>query len=462
MEKREPCDTFHWHPLVHEKWAREKLSFWKLGFSPTYDREHIVEGIESALALQRATAFTIYELSAGAEDIFVRAWLPGSPHEFEDALASSMGQYALRVASDGFFVSRIIAHWPWETAANALDVRPLSGVPSEPFPHHEIVKINTGTVTKEQREAYEASNLITPVRRGDGVKFFIVIGRRQAFNHTRMAREKLESRIKAVLRDATSIGEKSLYAGTGIGEYLLMGRTLDYFAIERELTQPLNHKFDFDSDGTRTMTYPSSRQGFLASRYDLKVDGSDQAAQSAADALVQEESQTLEVKGSALVNLGRWLNGDGTLERDEQIINGGFLKAVTGLLNANGGTLVIGALERDRFDGHRELLNAPHVGAYTVVGIQHDIGGAGWDQYERQLRDLLSSRIRPNPNAWVSISSEEVHGRRVAVLAIYPGNRGFYHYPQGDGQCHFWVRQGNRTVELSGPETDRYLKDEPD
>jgi hypothetical protein len=448
--------TYQWHPSIHERWAGEKLSFWLLGFSPIYDRDPIVDGIRRALALHRATAYTIYELAAGGDDIFLRVWLAGSLEAFQTTLYATMAERGFQVTPEPFYVDNIIAHWPWEMESNALEIRPLSAdAPHAPFHNDAIANINSGAISRNQRAEYQQANLITPAKRTKGIKFFTIISQHQALPLG--PKQKLEARIKQVLHDAACIREKSLYVGLGLGEYLLMGRTPDYFAIEREITVPLNASVDFSSYGARTMTYHCSREDFLDARYDLKVEGNHKPPRSAIDVLEGGESHTVEVKGSAFVNLGRWLKGDHKVVRDDRISDEGFLKAVTGLLNADGGTLLIGALEQR--DDDTKLAETPRIGEFILVGIDLDIGDAGWDRYERDLRELLSSRVRPDPNAWVSIRSELVRERLVAVVELHPGKRGFHHFPKANGHSHFWTRQGNRTIGLEGPDVQDYLRD---
>jgi schlafen family protein len=444
---------YHWHPTVHEQWAGEQLYFWKLSFSPTYDRDRIVSGIRRALELQGATAFTMYELFAGGYDIFLRTWLPTSQGAFESALHESLGQYT--VVAQAFWVNRIISHWPWETAAGELGMREVPpNVLRNRLPDAEILKINERRFPKARREEYESDNLIVRLPRKKGVKFFTVISTSNQ-GLTTYATQRLEERIKEVFRLAERIKEKSLYQGVGFGQYLLMGRTTDYFAIDRELTQPLNDVAEPAVYGTRTITFPVSRQDFLAACYDLRVDAVGGAAHTAAEALEGDESQTLEVKGSAFANLDRWLHTEDGLDYDDRLADG-LLKAITSLLNADGGTVVVGALERSRFDEHPRLAEMPRLGEYLISGIELDIDGEDWDRWERRLRGLIQNRIEPSAVQWVSVSREEVEGRTVGVISVRAGDRWFYHSPASDSRPRFWVRQGNRTSELLGPEGDVY------
>lgn len=445
---------YQWHPTIHETWANERLHFWRLAFSPTYDHEYIVSGIRSALALQGATSFTLYELFAGGFDVFVRVWLPTNQGAFESDLHEALGQYSL--VCQGFSVSRIILHWPWESKPGALDIREVPAKAlQKALPNPEIVQINQHMISKAKREKYEKLNYIAPLTRKRGVKFFTVISA-STQGLTRYAGQKFEQRIIDVLRTASGIEEKSMYAGHGFGQYLIMGRAADYFAIERELTTPLNDAADPAVYGARTTTFPVSRPDFLDFSYELRIDGESYATHSAQEALEADESQTIEVKGSVFVNLRRWLSGDGVLVPDETLIDEGYLKAITGFLNADGGTLVIGAIERTRYETSDRIQDCPRVGDYIVIGIGQDHEGRAWDRYARKLRQLLDTRLRPDGGLHVTIGREEIGDRTLAVVTVRPGERWYYHYGANDSRGRFWVRQGNQTVELEGPAGDEY------
>lgn len=456
MPSRNSSVDYHWHPSVHQQWAGEQLYFWKLSFAPTYDRERIVAGIRKALAQQGATAYTIYELFAGGYDVFLRVWLPTSQGAFESSLHDALGSYT--VVAQAFWVNRIISHWPWALEGGGLGMREVpANVLRNRLPDEEIRKINRRQFPRGRREEYERENLIARLPRKKGVKFFTVISNNDQ-PLTTYARQRLEERIQEVFRSAERIKEKSLYGGVGFGQYLLMGRTLDYFAIERELTEPLNLAADPAIYGTRTITFPVSRQSFLDACYDLRVDGSGDSPHSAAEALEESESQTLEVKGSAFANLDRWLHTEEEPRYDDKIADGA-LKAITALLNADGGTIVIGALERGRFDDHPQMAEMPRIGDHIVVGLETDVDGDDWDRWERRLRVLLEKRIDPPSAQWISISREEVEGRTVGLVSVRAGDRWFYHRPSSDSRPRFWVRQGNRTSELLGPEGDVYRQE---
>jgi hypothetical protein len=446
--------SYQWHPAVHQEWAGEHLHFFRLAFSPIYNRAAIRTGIRTAVAEHGVTDYTVYELFAGGYDIFLRAWLKTSQVAFERDLHAALGQFT--VVSQAFWANRILVHWPWQGAPGVLDVRPISpSVLRRRLGDDEISRINTGSLSAEERSRYEEQNLIAPLHRAPGIKFFTEISSGYV-GVTQYATQQLERGIIDVLHKAPTIAEKSLYGGVGSGNYLLMGRTEDFFAIDREITQPLNDAIDPGMFGARTTTYPVSRPDFVDSRYELRLAGDAAPPRSAAEALEAHESQTLEVKGSVFVNLRRWLHGDGVLEADPRMVDEGLLKTITGFLNADGGTLIIGALERERFDNDATLVDAPRCGSFIVIGTAQDTDGDDWDKYQRRMRVLFEKRVKPEPNPWIMVGQEEVAGVPVCVVTVRPADRWFYHYMDGDPRPRFWVRQGNRTVELAGPESDAY------
>jgi hypothetical protein len=458
MPSRGNSKAIQWHPSIREAWAGEHLYFWRFAFSPTYDRDRIVAGFRKVLALHGVSEYTIYELFAGGYDVFLRVWLPTSQGAFESDLYQEFGPH--NVVTQSFWVDRILVHWPWESDGEAAIRQVDQALLRKRLPGGEIERINSGDITAAQRTKYEEKNMIVGIQRRKGVKFFTSISVGSGGLPT-YALQRLENRIISVLQEASKIREKSLYSGIGFGQYLVMGRAGNFFDIEKEITRPLNNVVDPAIFGARTTTYPVSMPDFLDAKYDLRLGEAQSVPHSAAEALEEDESQTLEVKGSAFVKLERWLTGDGVLDHDDSLADKGILKAITGLLNADGGTLLIGALERQRFESVSQVSECPRYGNYIVVGIGQDTDGTDWDRYERRIRVLLEKRIQPDPNGWVSIAREEMGGRQLAVITVRPADEWFYHYMSSEPRPRFWVRQGNRTVELMGRDSDIYRREKP-
>lgn len=143
------------------------------------------------------------------------------------------------------------------------------------------------------------------------------------------------------------------------------------------------------------------------------------------------ESQTLEFKSSA-----RWNSYTGGVDkRLEHVV----VKTVCGLLNAEGGKLLIGV------NDDAELL-----------GIDADLGTlkgkTGKDGYELFLRQLLENSLSVSTARIVHIGFERVAGAEVCVVTVASSGKPVFAKPLegGAGHVEFWVRIGNATRQLHG------------
>jgi len=277
------------------------------------------------------------------------------------------------------------------------------------------------------------------------------------------ARQELEKRLRGLLIDAEGIIEEpSIYAGSGFGQYLIMGKVpLErFFDITGYVIEKINSTGVQGYFGVRTYTQVSGTEGFLLYEDDLPLDAPAGETTALEGLFDRAESQDLEVKGSAFVDIKAWLHA-GKTERNDQILNEGVLKAVVGLLNAGGGTVIVGAIERSKFEQFLDskLAEYPTSGNYVIVGLKLDYQVAGstrdWDALELRLRSVLSSRIEPAPHVWVTIRRELFRGQELCVIAVAEPDRGWYYLNDKD-RLVFYVRQGNQTVEMTGPDADTY------
>ena len=454
---------WQWHPSLHMSWADERLYFWRMAFSPTYDRAKVKTLLDSSMAAHGVSSFAIYELFGGGYDILLRVWLSSPHRELEDGLHHALREYA--VVMQAFSVTDIVTHWPWADPKTGRLTKVSPEHLKQRLPDDEIAALATGKLRKEQRQHYIAEKLIadTPsVTRSRHIKFVTVVSaHHQPMSHYAVAR--FQDGLLGVLTAASGVTEKSLYAGLGFGQYLLMGRVKDYYDINAQIAEPIHAAVDPAMFGARTTTALVSTPYLLSFRDDIPRREQEPGALTLEQYLAQDESHTLEIKGSALVDIDRWALGDGQVAEADTVSDGGFLRAVTGMLNADGGTLIIGALEGRRYESAGKLADKVVVGKYLCLGIDIDRRQRDWDEYERKLRELLRARVRPDPNPWLELVPETAGGCTLCVVTVRlpdrrgaPGGRWFYHYPGKQGQATFWARQGNRTVQLSGPDLDVY------
>lgn len=167
----------------------------------------------------------------------------------------------------------------------------------------------------------------------------------------------------------------------------------------------------------------------------------EQEAVALEDYLALEESQTLEFKSSA-----RWnLRAGGVDKKMEHVV----VKAVCGLLNSEGGTLLIGVDDDARVLG---LTND-----FATLGKKQDRDG-----FELFLRQLLDNALSIPSAAKVRIRFESLDGKDVCLVSVSPSAKAVFAKPVEGGSgkpSEFWVRVGNQTKQLHGDELVEYSDD---
>jgi hypothetical protein len=161
----------------------------------------------------------------------------------------------------------------------------------------------------------------------------------------------------------------------------------------------------------------------------------------AEDLVAAGESQTVEFKSTARWNLKADM-ADPTMEHV-------IVKTVCGLLNAEGGSLLIGVDD----DG-------------TPLGLDLDLKTLGskpnLDGYELFLRNLLERELSIPTAGTVRISFEHLENKDVCVVSVAAsGKPVFAKPPKGTGgdARQFWVRVGNQTNQLHADDLLHYKDD---
>lgn len=456
-----------WNHRVHQHWADEDLTFWRLAFFPRYRREKVLDTISEVMKSEQVSSYVVYE-TLGLFDIFVRAWLPSQGLErFEKALNDALqGEYLQLLES--FTVTRILRHHVWDDVDGELQEPPPEVLLAR-LSDTEIDAINRGELTPARRNELETAHIIGKRAGGNGVKFFTIITS-PVYSTTFEGRTRLVENLLKILGES-DIEEPSLYEGGGFGRFILMGRTPseNFFSIPR-LAREINDLGIYEALTARPYTHVCSDKGVMACVDEIPTTASQERID-IEDMLRSSESHELEVKGSLRLNLGRWLSGeDAELKSEDAIANDGVIKAIVGMLNASGGRVVIGALERDKKFGpytaetHPLLEGYEQVGNYVVLGIDAEdaFRAKKWDGFQLQLQDLIGSRIDPSPAGLIGIDEEKVADRTLCVLSIQPSTSTWFYRRLGAGQAvKFYVREDGRTVAYAGSEADNYKRANP-
>ncbi len=149
------------------------------------------------------------------------------------------------------------------------------------------------------------------------------------------------------------------------------------------------------------------------------------------------ESDRLEFKQSA-----RWSHGTKMKGKSEQII----AKTVSGFMNAEGGTLLIGVAD----DG-------------SIVGLRSDyetLSKSNRDGYELFLMQLMKDKVSGPATSLCKIRFKELDGEDVCRVDVSPSANPVFTCPLHSKQhTDFWVRQGNQTDQFHGEDEHKYIKD---
>ena len=170
--------------------------------------------------------------------------------------------------------------------------------------------------------------------------------------------------------------------------------------------------------------------------------------------LDNEESDNLEFKGSLALDLNRFFLGDGKLNENPDLIDEGVLKTITAFLNSKGGDILVGILEKAKYERVYEdkLSDYPIHNEKIVFGIESEYNKDGWDGYLQRMVSLIESRIGSDviDSEYVKIVKLKHQDRDLCHISVQPSNSKQYLTNK------FFIRRANKTVQLEGPEIDKY------
>ena len=160
------------------------------------------------------------------------------------------------------------------------------------------------------------------------------------------------------------------------------------------------------------------------------------------EALKVGESRTIEFKGTFLWDLRR------SQYVEERRLD--TLKSIAGFLNASGGTLFVGVSED----------TTPP----SIRGLDEDLKRAGnsKDKLQRNLRDLITTRIGPEFSPFITDSLEEDAGRLYWKITVEDSPEpAFVRWKvagESTEQKKFYVREGPKTSDLDNESAWHYIK----
>lgn len=459
-----------WHPEIHEQVGHESLHYWFLAFSTSYEWDDLRNELLGLLETHDVHSFALYELM-GDCDVMLRVWLPqGTAGVFRASLRARLQRFSL-VLDLRYTVEKVIRHWPFGEGGRGMlnEVEPGAQHPDPELIERVNDKLKQNDLDDPELGELAGAGAIGP-KDGSrdqiaGVKIVTLVkpmGELGPIQKGGLARQ-----MALTLDEQEKIVQRSLYEVDGFGAAFLLTCLVpldDFFCFRKELVGAMAPFFE--AAGIRTTSYSCGSPDLLMFQDVIPQPSTRRRSaqvpfRRVADLLRLDESMTLEVKGSAFAPLEpHLLQGEELLE-SPAFFNRSILKTIVAFLNSEGGTIVIGALERGRFQ-HRQMVDdAPEfreIGAYLCAGIiDPQYRRKGWDAYERKMSEAIEKNISPAPDSLVRIRNEDIDGLDFCVVDVAPGHNIGWHYLDADADGpQFMVRRGARTVHLQGVEADHY------
>lgn len=502
--------NLQWHSEVQRRWGQCTLVFWLLRFHIWYDREDTFDQLVALMDRLGVGAYAAYELS-GQFDVLLRAWIPDRElNGFEDSLQE---EFPLQ-DSRQFRVVDIVRHWPWAgessriprdcdpdalaATTSAEDVEAANRLSDQS--HIGGVEPQPGDLPALQR--LMAAGAITDLGSTIGIRMFIRLRGKEGLDNEDW--EKLTSFVATTLdqlsrapEDGDGFAEPRSFALDDVSLYSCNDRSLlilcripyhSWHDLREHLLEPLAGR----GGVTQTTTLPALSRNFVRSRDRLIVDpivelGPDESdgegtagrgprppappvPPGVREYLERPEDRDFEAKGSAFAPLERWLrrkdaSEEEALKESTNFFRDTIAKTVVAMLNSEGGSLLIGVLERDKFSRQgSELLEGiaklPVAGRYYILGLEDPVfRRKDWDGFELKFNRLLKECIEGEVSDLVRISRDWHDGRDLALVQVsYPGmTSGFYLCGDGENR-HFYVRRGGSSDELHGPAILAYIE----
>jgi hypothetical protein len=154
------------------------------------------------------------------------------------------------------------------------------------------------------------------------------------------------------------------------------------------------------------------------------------------DLINSEESDNLEFKATLAWNINA--------KRKDEVPETSVLKSIAGFNNKEGGILLIGVQDK----------------THDILGLEDDYDLANLkekDTFELHLRNIIKSRLNIDAgylSRRIKISFENIDDKDVCVIEVDKGDKPLYTKDE-----KFYLRDGNRTIELKTSEIHEYVKE---
>jgi hypothetical protein len=306
------------------------------------------------------------------------------------------------------------------------------------------------------------------------MKFFITVND-GGTNHGK--NKKFEEKIVQTLASHDSVQMTAFFRGSGKARYLITGRIPNTkFEGLASFAEVVNTACQsLGQDGARITTLISTFHGSIDRREQLHVAG--WVSQEGQRPIKRQrpltiptlntitkqgdESTVLELKATAFRDL-RAKGDKRPLKSPNEMVDE-VARAVVGMLNAEGGHVVIGLAEASRCPIDRvttHVSDCVPAGKCVCVGVEHDYGGSGktWDDFARKLEPMVYGRINPSPEGLVNLDPVTYKGKTLATFSIEEPSEDqpFFLKRTKKADQEYFVRVGVRTIQKTGQEMETY------
>jgi Putative DNA-binding domain len=505
-----------WHSDLHRVWGHCALEFWLLRFREWYERDEAFQNVVDLMETVGIGAYTTYELS-GDFDVLLRAWIPAAEvNGFAKRLRDTFPLKDTRK----FSVEEVIRHWPWigersfaPRECDPDELRELTS-PSDVASVNRISDLghvgrprDPSEMDIASLERLMAANAVTDIGSTTGIRLLLRLKGNDGLDDDdwRKLMANVAKYLDRISRppwtkqpgpsDRFILDDVSLYACSDRSLLILcrLPHRL-WHDIREALLEPLAAM----TGVMQTTTFPVLSRNFVCSRDHLLLDERTEAAlgdtgpssnpedgvtagtqslppppqisPSARDYLDRPEGRNFEAKGSAFAPLEGWLGRgksdpeDHGLSESKGFFRDTIAKTVVAMLNSDGGTLVIGVLELDKFTRQssevlEHLAELPVAGAYCVLGLQDPVfRQKDWDGFELKFNRLLKQSVHGEVADLVHISRDWHSKRPLAVVRIEQSDMTHGFYLRDGDERRFFVRRGGSSDELYGPDVLHYIE----
>lgn len=446
-----------WHHNIHLHMAQERLCYCVLTFEPIYSKISIYDSLKQLFGEIKVNSYAIYELTGGV-DIILRLWLPASisNEEFEGLLVDGVKKETRSSVQrfEWFVVDCVISHWIFKN--NRINIEQARAMLKDQLVVDSLYK------SSDQYEKYHKHDIVSKTEVYDGVTFLIFVTQPYG-NHSIDAIRAFKDAIKKIIDNQDGIKNISFYGGMdGRFRYLIKGCVdyQDFPLINSELIAKINSEAIQNYFSVRTFTYTSIDSDVVEQLILPFSEQVNEHEKSLESLLLNNESENFEVKGYMFADIDSWAGKTkGAPLEKNKILEIGALKSIIGFLNSGiEATIVIGAVENDKYEDCDKILRLPLMGRYRIIGLEElEYAGRDWDAFQNKMLQAILFNIDPVPNALIStklvtLDCGEIK-KDLCVISVYKQNGLWFYYKN---KHEFYVRDGNRTIPLSARQADEF------